>query len=103
MSVLGLEKEGEIPTGEALEEVPARKFLTYDFWHKVLKLSAYACIIIFVLSVFFPAPYSLRYLFNRIFFAPNYVCRDGVYSFARTSQGACSGHGGIKRHMPSEE
>lgn len=47
-----------------------------------------------------PAPYSFHYLFNRITKNPSFECKDGVYSFAATTQGACSGHGGIAHVMP---
>lgn len=46
-----------------------------------------------------PAPYNPRYLLNRILKDPTFECADGVYSFAATTQGACSGHGGIKRRI----
>jgi hypothetical protein len=48
------------------------------------------------ISLGFPAPYNANYLFKRAFYTPTLVCRDTTYSFARNTQGACSGHGGIK-------
>jgi len=47
-----------------------------------------------------PAPYSWTYLVKRALFDPSFVCKDGVLSFAKTSNGACSGHGGILRRVP---
>lgn len=44
-----------------------------------------------------PSPYNPRYLLNRALKNPTFECKDGVYSFAATMQGACSGHGGVKR------
>lgn len=44
-----------------------------------------------------PYPYSPRYIVNRILFTPQFVCADGVYSWAKTRTGACSSHGGVQR------
>lgn len=53
-------------------------------------------IFLFIGFYAFPAPFNLRYAFKRIFYTPTYICEDGTYSFAATSSGACSGHGGIR-------
>jgi len=53
-------------------------------------------IILFILLAPFPAPYNVRYAFNRLTKNPTFVCKDGVYSFAVKRGGACSSHGGVK-------
>lgn len=43
-----------------------------------------------------PPPYNFRYRFNLWTRDATFVCRDGLYSWSATPQGACSGHGGIR-------
>lgn len=47
-----------------------------------------------------PYPYNPRYIVNRILFSPTYLCRDGVYSWAKQPNGTCSNHGGIRQALP---
>lgn len=71
----------------------------YNFWRDAVIIGLLVLIVLCLTSMIFPAPYNARYIFNRIFFNPTFQCEDGVYSFAKTRQGACSGHGGVSRGL----
>ncbi len=55
------------------------------------------------LATIAPAPFSPKYLFQRAFFTPHFRCKDSVFSFADSSRGACSSHGGIKEKINENE
>lgn len=66
----------------------------------LLIVSGFALFLLMYMWSWMPAPYNPRYLVNRALFDPSFVCKDGVYSFAKTSNGACSGHNGILHRVP---
>jgi len=46
--------------------------------------------------------YKPSYLLKRAFLSPTFVCKNGGYSYSQTSNGACSGSGGIVQEIMSD-
>ena len=87
----------ETPSAEKNQRV--RQFLRQYHLSVVIGLGFAVMAILFIWTSL-PSPYNPRYLINRAIKNPSFLCKDDTYSFAATSQGACSGHGGIKQYLP---
>lgn len=97
MTILSEDETSEAVQPEEIGRL--RQFLRHYHLSVVIGLGFTVLAILFVWTSL-PSPYNPRYLINRALKDPSFVCRDDTYSFAATPQGACSGHGGIKRWMP---
>jgi len=96
-------RKGELETELAeMTETPEAS-TGFSSLQKWLIVGCVAIAALCFISLGFPAPYNANYLFKRAFYTPTLVCRDSTYSFARTRQGACSGHGGIKGRYAKPE
>ena len=63
----------------------------------LLIVSGFALFLLMYMWSWMPAPYSWTYWAKRALFTPQFVCRDGVYSWAKGGGGTCSSHGGVMR------
>ena len=84
--------------------VPERKKKRFRRWWRRYHLSVvigagFLLMGFLYIGTSLPAPHNLVYQYKLATRDPNYQCKDGVYSFAATPQGACSGHGGIQVKM----
>lgn len=96
-------RNGQLMTNTDIIEVadtPVPRWKTYRFWRDFSAIGLLAIIAFMLISSAFPAPYNLQYQVKRAFYNPTAVCKDGIYSFAATRAGSCSGHGGVQTWLP---